>query len=208
MHQEALKSEQKKIFEKLPNFPEYYLAGGTALALQIGHRISIDFNLFSSDEIPENFPEKVEKIFQDLLEVKIVVRHSEQVSFMVGRTLLSFIKYPFPVILNLLEYKKVKMLSVPEIGATKAYALGRRAIFKDYVDLFFIIRKRYSTLEEITNLAIKKFKEKFEPRLFYEQLIYLEDVEEMPIEYLKKEKPTKKEIQKFFEKEIKKLKLK
>lgn len=46
MHLEVLKSEQSKIFPKLRNFPEFYLAGGTALALQMGHRISIDFDLF------------------------------------------------------------------------------------------------------------------------------------------------------------------
>lgn len=51
MHLEAITLEQKTIFDKLKNFPEYYLAGGTALALQIGHRISIDFDFFSKKEI-------------------------------------------------------------------------------------------------------------------------------------------------------------
>jgi hypothetical protein len=46
----VITSKQKEIFYKLKNFPEYYLTRGTALALQIGHRISLDFDLFSKKE--------------------------------------------------------------------------------------------------------------------------------------------------------------
>ena len=51
MHQEAINSRRQEIFRKLKNFPQFYLAGGTALALQIGHRISDDFDLFSDKDI-------------------------------------------------------------------------------------------------------------------------------------------------------------
>ena len=55
MHLEVLDSNQKRIFKKLKFFPEFYLAGGTALALQIGHRRSQDFDLFPvKKEIPKN----------------------------------------------------------------------------------------------------------------------------------------------------------
>lgn len=42
MHQEAITSEARKIFDRLPRFPNFYLAGGTGLALQLGHRISVE----------------------------------------------------------------------------------------------------------------------------------------------------------------------
>ena len=65
MFLEAIKSEQKKIFEKLKYFPGFYLAGGTALALQIGHRISIDFDLFSEKDVSSELLDKVRKVFKN-----------------------------------------------------------------------------------------------------------------------------------------------
>ena len=50
-HPEALTEPGKKIFAQLGAFTGFYLAGGTALAIQIGHRLSIDFDLFSSEEV-------------------------------------------------------------------------------------------------------------------------------------------------------------
>ena len=46
MHQEVITSKARKIFDKLSGFPNFYLAGGTGLALQLGHRVSVDFDLF------------------------------------------------------------------------------------------------------------------------------------------------------------------
>ena len=65
MHQEATTSEAKKIFNKLKNFPEFYLAGGTGMALQLGHRVSVDFDFFWGKEIPKGLLPKVQRIFKD-----------------------------------------------------------------------------------------------------------------------------------------------
>jgi hypothetical protein len=71
--------------------------------------------------------------------------------------------------------------------------------------LYFIIKEKYLDLRRVIKLSQKKYKE-FNPRLFLEQLIYLEDAEEMEIQFLKK-KITKNQIQKFFENKVKKFKL-
>jgi len=205
MHLEAINSKGQKIFKKLKNFPQIYLAGGSALALQIGHRISEDFDLFSEKEIPSNLIQKIEKVFKDE-KIKVVISHPEQLSLIIGKSKVEFIKYPFPLILDVVEYEKVKIAQVCEIGAMKAYNLGRRASYKDYVDLFFIISEGHCSLLKIIKICKKKFKEKFDQRLFLEELVYLEDVKEEPINFLKK-KVSKKEIEKFFQKEIKKIKL-
>ena len=106
----------------------------------------------------------------------------------------------------MITYQEVKFLSVPEIAATKAYTVGRRPNFKDYVDLYFILKEKFISLPGIINICEKKYKDEFNDRLFLEQLVYLEDVIEAPIQFLKKP-VTKEEMLKFFEKEIKKLKL-
>lgn len=204
MHQEVITSKARKIFDKLKHFPEFYLAGGTALALQLGHRISVDFDFFWGKDIPKDLLSKVRRIFKGF-EIKIVVNHSEQLTVVVEGVNVSFVRYPFPVISRSIKYQEVKILSALEIAAMKAYALGKRATLKDYVDLYFVLKGKIGTLEDIIMLCEKKYSEEFDPRLFLEQLIYLEDIEEIEIQFLK-EKVSVSEIEKFFEKEIKKIK--
>jgi len=204
MQLEAIKSEQKKIFEKLKNFPEFYLVGGTALALQMGHRISIDFDLFSEKEISPVFLNKVKRIFKEF-KIETILDHSEQLSIKANGTKIDFVKYNFPPTLNLTKFRGVKILSVPEIAAMKAFAVSHRATLKDYIDLYFILKGGYADLKKIKRIAEEKYKDEFNFRLFLEQLIYLEDLKEMDIEFLKTP-VSKEQMAKFFQEEVKKIK--
>lgn len=205
MHPEAITLKAREIFKKLKNFPEFYLVGGTALALQIGHRISIDFDLFWRNDIPKKLLPKVRRVFKNF-KFKVIINHPEQLIVAIDDINISFVRYPFPVVSKLINYQDIKILPVSEIAAMKAYASGRRATFKDYIDLYFVLREKRITLEKIIDICQKKYGDEFEPRLFLEQLLYLEDVEKIEIQFLKK-KIRPEEIQKFFEKEIKKLKI-
>ena len=205
MYLEAINSNRQKIFEELKNFPQFYLAGGTALALQIGHRMSDDFDLFTEKDISVDLLKKIEKVFKKL-KISIIINHSKQLSLVIDQTKVDFVKYPFSLILGLIEYEKVKIVKIPEIAAMKAYTIGRRATYKDYIDLYFILFEKHSSLLEIIKISQEKFKEHFDPRLFLEQLIYLEDIQEEPIQFLK-EKVGKKELEDFFQGEIKGVRL-
>jgi len=99
MHLEALKSKQKEVFKKLSKFSDFYLAGGTALALQIGHRISVDFDLFHKKEIPINLLQKARRVFKDS-KVETILNHSEQLSIIVDGVKIDFVKYKFPLVLE------------------------------------------------------------------------------------------------------------
>lgn len=202
MHLEALKSEQQRILPNLKKFTDFYLVGGTALALQIGHRISIDFDLFSAREIQSVLLNKVRKVFTDF-KVKTIINHSEQLSVRIGNTRVDFVKYSFPLISKLKVFNDIKILTVKEIAAMKAYTLGRRGTFKDYVDLYFILKDEHTTLKEIKRIAKRKYKSEFNFRLFLEQLIYLEDIRDEEIEFLKQE-VNKNKLQSFFNESIRK----
>lgn len=204
MHQEVITSEGRKIFNRLSHFPDFYLAGGTGLARQLGHRISVDFDLFWQKNIPKDLLSKVRTTFKDF-EIKVIVNHSEQLTITVTGINTSFVKYPFPVILKFIEDQGIKILPLLEIAAMKAYALGRRATLKDYVDLYFVLKEKVSSLQEIIALSEKKYRGEFDLRLFLEQLIYLKDVEEIDIHFLK-EKVSISEIEQFFERQVKKIK--
>lgn len=205
MHQEVLGDKQKKIFPYLKNFNKFYLAGGTALALQIGHRVSVDFDLFSGEGIKKTLLTKIQKIF--VPEIPIVsVNNSDELTIFINEVKVTFLRYPFPILFDLIQYKNISFLSIKEIAVTKAYTIGRRGSFKDYIDLFFILSGKYITLNEIITLAEKKYGKVFHARLFLEQLIYLEDIEDTEIIF-SADRITKKQIKQFFIGEIKKIKL-
>src|SRR3972149_7703898 len=134
MHPEAITSRQKEILKKLPVPPGFYLVGGTALALQIGHRISVDFDFFSSKTLPANLLDRVQKIF-GAPEVEVILNVSYQLTMRISGVEVTYFRYPFPPIFPFISYDKMALLSIPEIAASKAHAIGRRATRKDYVAL-------------------------------------------------------------------------
>ena len=205
MHQEVLKSEQRKIFKRLNHFSDCYLVGGTALALQLGHRVSEDFDFFRDKALDKKFVSKVYRVFKDY-DIEISFRHSEQFNFTVDSVKFNFVRYRYPLIFELKKFKNVNLASSQEIALMKAFTLGMRITLKDYVDLYFILKKRIMSLREIIDGCEKKYKEEFNGRLFLEQLISVEEAEEARIKFFKKA-VRRKEMQEFFEKEIKKVKI-
>lgn len=205
MHPEVLSDKGREIFPALKNFKDFYLAGGTGLSLQIGHRISIDFDLFSSKEIPKSLLDKARKVFSGKSVIPSV-NNTDELTVFIDDIKVTFLKYPFPVLFNLVDYKGVKLLNLKEIAVTKAYTIGRRGSYKDYIDLYFVIKENYSSLNEIIEIAEKKYKEEFNSRLFLEQLIYFEDIEDIEIIFLK-DRVDKHEVEKFFEERVKEIKL-
>lgn len=200
MYPEVIKSESKPVLQGLNNFPGFYLAGGTALALQIGHRISVDFDLFTSEELPQDLLKQIENIFGDSA-VQPIVNQVDQITVTVDNIQVTFLHYPFPPLLDLVKSESVQLLSVKEIAATKAYTLGRRATFKDYVDLYFIFKEDHANLKDTIELAEQKYGERFNRKLFLEQLVYLEDIKTVDIEFLK-EPVSKDQMRDFFDQQI------
>lgn len=205
MHQEALTIEGKELFPIIGKFSEFYLAGGTALALQLGHRISVDYDLFSDQEIPQDFVAKVRKIFSSYT-VSPSVNNRDELTVFVGSVKVTFLYYPFPLIQPLASHEGLQIASIKEIAAMKAYTIGRRTSFKDYVDMYEIISSKHADLDEIIQLAREKYKNEFNDRLFLEQLIALEEVGGEEIQFLRSP-VSRMEIERFFEEQIKSLKL-
>lgn len=184
MHYEALTDEGKQLFPSLLKFDGFYFAGGTALALQIGHRISVDFDLFSSEDIDKSLLQKVKRVFEDFT-VSLSINNLNELTVFVQNVKITFLKYPFPLMKDFVSLDGIPALSVVEIAATKAYAIGRRGTYKDYVDLYFIISEGHSSLKEIIDLADKKFDSEFNSRLFLEQLIFMDDIDDIEVKLLK-----------------------
>ena len=198
MHREVLTKPAAALFPLLSRFPDFYLAGGTALALQIGHRISVDFDLFNQREIDRHMFQHVQSVLGDAVEIEPLVNNGDELTILADGVKMTFLRYPFPVRDSLVLFERVRLLSVSEIATTKAYTIGRRGSFKDYVDLYFVIHENRSTLADIIAGAEQKFGTDFNSRLFLEQLVYVADLDEADVWFIKP-KITRRAVQSFFE---------
>ena len=205
MHLEALPNMAKELLPYLENFNDYYLSGGTALALQIGHRVSIDFDFFSDNQIPKTLYVQVKKVLQDNTTTRLVVNNSSELTIFANDIKITFLYYPFPLINPLVNLRGLKLPTIQELAAIKAYTIGRRGEYKDYIDLYYLLNDKHTSLVEILELARKKYKNDFNDRLFLEQLIYLDDVNEYEVRLLKQDSITKEKLKNFFEEEVKNL---
>jgi len=176
MRQEILTKEQIKLLPLVKKFiKDFGLVGGTAIALQIGHRRSIDFDLFSDREFNNGkirqmiikSGHKIGQVYKDEL---------GQFTFFADKVQFTFFHYPFKIEFSEPFEKILKMPDLLTLAAMKAYALGRRAKWKDYVDLYFIINK-YHSIKKIIARGKDIFKAEFNERIFREQLAYFEDLD-------------------------------
>lgn len=164
----------------------FYLAGGTALALQIGHRRSNDLDYFADGARIDRalLRRVVERVLPGCGHVETVLSEPGQLDLVVGarRRKVSFIAYPFPSSRPQVVIEGQGCADVLEIAAMKAYALGRRAAARDYVDIEAAITKGGVTLDEIVSVAKSRFvlggESVFSERMFLQQLVYTEDLED------------------------------
>jgi hypothetical protein len=204
MHPEVLTRPAADLLPFLHRFADFYLAGGTALALQIGHRVSVDFDLFCTGEIERRQLQRARQVFGPAADVVPLVNNADELTILVQGVKITFLSYPFPPREPLVRYLDLPLLSVQEIAATKAYTIGRRGSFKDYVDLYFVLAEKHATLAGIIAGAEHKFGVDFNSRLFLEQLLYLDDLDDTEVQFIKPV-VTPRDIQIFFEDHVREL---
>jgi hypothetical protein len=174
MHPEILSPEQKELLPLVKSFRrEFYLVGGTAIALQIGHRKSIDFDLFKST--PFISRKILDKISVNESHYMITRRVKEQINLTISDVKITFFEYPYPIETPVDFDKILRMPDLLTLGAMKAFALGRRSKWKDYLDLYFLLRD-YFSVEDIIQKAENIYGQEFSAKLFRSQLAYHEDI--------------------------------
>ncbi|OGY92681.1 MAG: hypothetical protein A3H70_04965 [Candidatus Komeilibacteria bacterium RIFCSPLOWO2_02_FULL_48_11] len=175
MHQEILTKEQLELFPLLKKAGKKYgLVGGTAVALQIGHRRSLDFDLFSHRAFKNALLRQ--KIKSVVKIDRILVNKNGEFTFLANNTKVTFFNYPFALDYRENFDKIIKMPDLLTLAAMKAYALGQRAKWKDYVDLYFIM-KRYHGMDKIVRRAKTIFQQEFNEKIFRTQLAYFTDID-------------------------------
>lgn len=205
MFYEILDKKRLKILPFFKQFKrEFYLAGGTALALQIGHRDSIDFDFFTPNDID------TAELFRDLKrifishELKKTQEEKNTLSVLIDEEIrCSFFTYPYGLVRKAHDEENFRIASIEDIGCMKLSAITGRASNKDYIDLYFILKTL--ALNVLLELTEKKLPD-LDLNLVLKSLVYFEDVREEPILYTKSRKVAFKTVKDFLKAIVQKAK--
>lgn len=161
----------------------FVLVGGTALALLFGHRISRDLDFFSAKPTAQlNSGHILRALRASGLPVRPVARESDQVRVTVDGVPVMFLAYPFRFVHKPWRDSGVLIADPRDVAIMKAYALGRRATARDYIDLAYLLEKGIVAMDEMVEQAkaVFRFGEvvEFSERLFIQQLTYTADLED------------------------------
>ncbi len=196
MHREILDKAQIELLPLVKQFKrEFYLVGGTAIALHIGHRRSIDFDLFKAKSLRIN--KIIDKITRNNYSYVVSRRVEEQLNLVINNVKFTFFEYPYGIAPDCKFENFIKLPDLLQLAAMKAFALGRRSKWKDYVDLYFIM-KNHRGINNIIHQATLIYGDLFSEKLFRAQLCFFEDIDYTEeVDYVISNPPTQKEIQGF-----------
>ena len=189
------------ILEKNEIIKKAYLAGGTALALQLGHRISYDLDFFTQEEFDEQMilPEikKISNFQLEKIAWRTILGKFKDVKF-------SMFYYKYPLLYAAKKFGMVNITDVRDIAAMKIAAIASRGTKRDFVDLYFICKENVS-LPDAIQLYDKKYENLATTKIhIVKSLVYFEDAESDETPKMLK-KAAWEEIKRYFEKEVKKM---
>ncbi len=175
MHREILTETQSKLLPIVKLFSDDFgLVGGTAIALHLGHRESIDYDLFTFEEF---INQKIRRKISQVEKINSVLRdETGQFTLEINGVRFTFFQFPYKIDFSEPFDDIVKMPDILTLAAMKAFALGRRAKWKDYVDLYFILKANH-TVSDITTKGKEIFGNEFNEKIFRTQLAYFEDMD-------------------------------
>lgn len=156
-HHHSLNAATHSVFQKLQKasfLKKFYLAGGTALALQYGHRESVDLDFFCSKSFRT---ESVIAALSKLGKFKLVNEEENTVDGILDGVKVSFFSYPYKLIRKMKSLEGVAVASVADIACMKINAIAGRNARKDFVDLYFILDHEGWRVEDVLHLCDKKF---------------------------------------------------
>lgn len=203
-HWEALTPATRqaiKIVENLTFIGGFYLAGGTGLALHLGHRFSVDLDFFSPDEAAVG-PDQRDALRILLNDPSLEITYDKDGTFVatwqdVG---VSFFRLAlYPLVQQPLLVEDIHLATIQEIGAMKLAAIIDRGTRKDLVDLYYILQS--TSLEDIFIVASIKYAHVHSfPVSAVRALVYFADAEAVPMPRVLDKTPWSK-MKKFLERQ-------
>ena len=166
----------------------FFLAGGTALALQLGHRKSIDLDFFSTSSFET---EEIKSVITELGEIEIINQASNTLQTFIGKVKVDFLSHQYPSIKPLITYDEFRLAAIEDIIAMKLNAINNRGAKKDFYDLYYLLKS--FNIEFMLSLYESKYKNHNTMQLL-KSLLYFEDAEEQPEPILINDKVNWREV--------------
>jgi len=177
-HLEILPPAQKRVWCELSQVPPHFvLYGGTALALQLGHRTSLDFDFFTSQSF------KPEDLLNELLLLKgakVLQNVTQTLTVSVARGELIKLSFFGNLPLRRVGTPRstpdgvLKLASLLDLAGSKAAVITQRAEFKDYLDLLALVRSGIS-LAQAMGAARSIYGEQYNPLITLKSLTFFDD---------------------------------
>jgi hypothetical protein len=166
----------KKIMSE-PIFQNFNLVGGTSLALQIGHRLSVDIDMFGNAEIEEL---EFIKVLAKLGKVITIKKSKNIIIFSIDGIKVDFVNYNYPLLDEIKIIENIRLVSKKDIAAMKLNAIAGRGSRKDFIDLYFLLQ--IYSIDEMMAFYNKKYVDGSE-FMVLKSLAYFDDAdnEQMPI---------------------------
>ena len=184
----------------LPALEGFNLAGGTALALQIGHRISVDLDFFG--DVDFDSIDILDSI-RDVATTTSIINQSRAILILNSDGIkIDFVRYRYPLLNPVNRLEGIRLLSILDIGAMKLAAITNRGRQRDFFDLFFILR--LLPLHDLLDAYNAKYSDGSE-FLVRKSIIYFEDAEEDDLPAVFDATVTWAMVKKVIETEVKKL---
>ncbi|PJA06220.1 MAG: hypothetical protein COX70_09955 [Flavobacteriales bacterium CG_4_10_14_0_2_um_filter_32_8] len=174
-YQDTIEPSTLELLKKLQSenlIKDFQLAGGTALALQIGHRKSIDLDLFIQKDFDTNtLLEFLEEKYQFAMNYSSL----NTLKGCIDNVQLDFITHKYPLVNNTTNLDGVYLLSIEDIAAMKLNAIaGNGTRSKDFIDIYFILQQ--FTLDEILIFYKKKYSFRNQLQVI-KSLTYFDDID-------------------------------
>jgi predicted nucleotidyltransferase component of viral defense system len=206
MHRECFSENGWKILSNLKdifNKHNAVLAGGTALALHLGHRISMDLDFFTvSDFNTDRLLSEIRKMGQTFR----LISEGEGFLFIeVENIKVSMFKYEYPFVEKPVKFEGIEVASVLDIASMKVVAISQRGTKRDFVDLYFILQD--IPFHKIAKCMVKRFgKERINHIHIGKSLVYFSDAESHPEpEFLKGKDVSWDKVKEFFRNHVKQI---
>jgi len=148
------------------------LVGGTALALQMGHRRSVDIDLFGKIEI-DNY--KLTELLKPIGNIKILKNSGSINIYKINNIKVDIVNYPYDWIKGPIIENELTLAGIEDISAMKLAAITGRGTKKDFIDLDFLLKKY--TIKDIFNFYDSKFPDG-NKMLVLKSLLYFDDADE------------------------------
>ncbi len=181
LHLETIEPKTLELLRKLQSmavFKDTRLVGGTALALQFGHRKSIDLDIFGRIMVE---PEEIQETCKEVGRLEISKASKNINIYWIDGIKVDCVNYPYVWLEESVVLDGVRLASIIDIAAMKISAIINRGTKKDFIDLYFLLKKL--TLNEILDLYEKKYSDgsKF---IAIKSLTFFEDAESDPMPFM------------------------